>query len=69
MDESTEYFVYQVEKPIPSQDKWHELSVSELIDVKNQIADKMYSFQGQAVIQKVLAEAYKRISAMLGEKV
>jgi hypothetical protein len=69
MDESTEYFVDQVEKPIPSQDKWHELSVSELIDVKNQIADKMYSFQGQAVIQKVLAEAYKRISAMLGEKV
>ena len=69
MDESTEYFVDQVEKPIPSQDKWPELSVSELIDVKNQIADKMYSFQGQAVIQKVLAEAYKRISAMLGEKV
>ncbi len=69
MEDTTEYFVDQVEKPIPSQDKWHELSVSELIDVKNQIADKMYSFQGQAVIQKVLAEAYKRISAMLGEKV
>ena len=57
MEDTTEYFVDQVEKPIPSQDKWHELSVSELIDVKNQIADKMYSFQGQAVIQKSISRS------------
>ena len=50
MDENTEYFVDTVEKPIPPQDKWHELSTSELIDVKNQIIDKMYQFQKHAVM-------------------
>ena len=60
-----ERFVDQAEKPIPSKDTWHTLSINEMIDVKSQLEEKLWSFGGNPVIAKVLRQGVEQITALI----
>ena len=64
-DQSTERFVDQAEKPIPSQDTWDQLTVSQLIDVKSQLDDKLWQFQKVPQIALVLRRSINTITQLI----
>lgn len=63
--ENTERFVDQCEKPIAPQNTWAEMSLNALIETRNQIDDKYYSFQHNPSLSKVLLESRKKITSLI----
>jgi hypothetical protein len=66
--ENTERFVDQVEKPIPPQSTWHDLSVNQLIDLKVQLQDKAWTFRSTPPMLKVLNTSLDTIEKMISAK-
>ena len=64
-EQSTERFADQAEKPIPAQDTWDQLTVSQLIDVKMQLEDKLWNFQKVPQISLVLRRSIDQITRMI----
>lgn len=64
---STEHerFVDEAEKPIPPKHTWEDMSVSEMIDVKNQLEDKLFTFGNNPAIAKVLRQGVDQITALI----
>lgn len=60
-----ERFADEAEKPIPPKNTWDELSLNELIDVKNQLEEKLWSFGGNPTIAKALRQGVEQITAMI----
>ena len=65
MAEPTERFVDQAEKSIPSQDTWDQLTVSQLIDVKAQLDEKLWQFQRVPQIALVLRRSLDTITKLI----
>ena len=65
MSESSERFVDQAEKSIPSQDTWDQLTVSQLIDVKAQLDEKLWQFQRTPQIALVLRRSIDTITKLI----
>jgi hypothetical protein len=63
-----ERFVDEDENPIPPKNTWDELSVNELIDVKTQLEDKLWTFGRQPMMGSVLAQALKEVNAMIASR-
>ena len=52
-----EYFVDEPRTPIPGRDTWKDLSVNQLIEIKNQLYDKYWFFKNTSPqIAKVLLD-------------
>jgi hypothetical protein len=66
--ENTERFVDQVEKPIPSQSTWADLSVNQLIDLKVQLQSKAWTFRTTPSILKVLNTSIDTLEKMISTK-
>jgi hypothetical protein len=66
-EETTERFVDQAEKPIPSQDTWDQLTINQLIDVKAQLDDKLWHFQKVPQIAMVLKRSISQIEKMISQ--
>ena len=66
--DDSEYFCDQARNPIPAKDKWDELSVNELIDVQNQLEEKLYVFARNPVIAPVLREGIVQIMALIASR-
>lgn len=64
-EQSTERFADQAEKLIPTQDTWDQLTVSQLIDVKMQLEDKLWNFQKVSQISLVLRRSIDQITRMI----
>lgn len=62
---TSERFVDQAEKPIPSQDTWDQLTVGQLIDVKTQLEDKLWNFQRVPQIALVLRRSIDSITKLI----
>lgn len=64
---STEHerFADEAEKPIPPKNTWGELSVNEMIDVKNQLEEKLFSFGSNPPIAKALRQGIDQLTAMI----
>jgi hypothetical protein len=60
-----EYFVDRVEKSIPAESTWGELSMMQLIDVKNQLEDKLWVFRNNPQIATVLKRSVAKITGMI----
>jgi hypothetical protein len=60
-----EYFADQVEKPIPPESTWHDLSLVQLIDVKTQLESKLWDFRNNPQIATVLKRTVARITEMI----
>lgn len=60
-----EYHVDQVEKPIPAESTWGEMSFSQLIDVKNQLEEKLWQFRNNAQIGTVLKRSVLKITELI----
>lgn len=60
-----ERFVDEAEKPIPPKNTWDQLSVNEMIDVKNQLEDKLFTFGNNPAIAKVLRQGIEQITALI----
>jgi hypothetical protein len=60
-----EYFADQVEKPIPTENSWHDLSMVQLIDVKTQLEGKLWAFRNNPQISTVLKRSVARITEMI----
>lgn len=58
-------FVDEAEKPIPPKHTWGDMSISELIDVKNQLEEKLYAFGGNPTIAKVLRQGVDQVTALI----
>jgi hypothetical protein len=46
-------------------DTWDQLSVNQLIEVKNNLTDKFFSFQSNPAVAKPLAAAIQRVDALI----
>lgn len=66
--ENTERFVDQVEKPIPPQGTWNDLSVNQLIDLKVQLQSKAWTFRTTPSILKVLNTSIDTLEKMISAK-
>lgn len=60
-----ERFADEAEKPIPPRNTWEDMSISEMIDVKNQLEEKLYAFGGNPTIAKVLRQGVDHITALI----
>ena len=60
-----EYFVDEGTKPIPPAETWDNLSVNQLIDVQNQLYEKMFAFRQNPVIQARLSEGLQKVQALI----
>lgn len=60
-----ERFVDEAEKPIPPKDTWGQLSPNEMIDVKNQLEEKLWAFGNNPAIAKVLREGVDQLTALI----
>lgn len=60
-----ERFADEAEKPIPPRNTWEDMSISEMIDVKNQLEEKLYAFGGNPAIAKVLRQGVDHITALI----
>ncbi len=63
--ERTERFVDEAEKPIPPRTTWEELTLSELIDVKNLLEEKLYAFGNNPVISKGIKAGLTHLDKLL----
>jgi hypothetical protein len=60
-----EYFVDEAPKPIPAKDTWETLSINQLIDVSNQLQEKLYVFRRQPALAKHLETALTEVQALI----
>ena len=60
-----EYFVDQAEKPIPPKDTWSELNFNQLLEVQQQLEDKLWAFSKNPLISKTLNEALTELRALI----
>jgi hypothetical protein len=63
-----EFFVDQQEKPIPPKNTWDDLTVIQLIDVKVQLQDKLYSFYNNPAIARVLKQSIAELEALISSR-
>lgn len=63
-----ERFVDEAEHPIPPKDTWDELPTGQLIDIKTQLEDKLWSFSKNPVIAPVLKQGIKEITALIASR-
>jgi len=61
----SERFVDEAEKPIPPMNTWDTLSINQLIDVKNQLEDKLWTFRAQPVIAGTLKRSIDSITKLI----
>lgn len=60
-----EYFADDVQKPIPHQSTWADMSVNQLIEVKSELESKLWAFQSKPQIAQVLRKAIQTITSMI----
>ena len=60
-----ERFVDETEKPIPPKNTWDELSLNEMIDVKNQLEEKLFAFGKNPTIAKALRQGVDHITMLI----
>lgn len=63
--ESERFVDEAIEKPIPPKHLWNELTPNELIDVKNQLEEKLWAFGNNPTIAKALRSGIAEITAMI----
>ena len=66
--EEGEFFVDEAKKPIPPRDTWENLSTNELIDVKVQLEDKLWTFAKNPVIVRSLKEGVSLCEKMIAQR-
>lgn len=64
-EESTERFVDQAEKQIAPQNTWDQLTVSQLIDTKSLIEERLWQFQKVPQIAAVLRRSLDSITKLI----
>ena len=60
-----EFFVDEAEKPIPPKNTWEDMTVVQLIDVKVQLQDKLYTFYNNPPIARVLKQSIAQLEALI----
>ena len=60
-----EYFADQGEKVIPPEGSWGDMSMMQLIDVKNQLEAKLWVFRNNPQISTVLKRSVAKITVMI----
>ena len=60
-----EYFADEAANPIPPKETWPDLTVSQMIDVKNQLQEKAWTFGNNPVISKALNQGIAQLDAMI----
>lgn len=64
-----EYFVdTPVENPIPPKNTWPDLTTGQLIDVKSQLEDKLWTFGNNPTIAKPLREGVSLLEALISSR-
>lgn len=64
-----EYFADEpVQTPIPPKNTWPDLTTSQLIDVKNQLEEKLWAFGNNSVIAKPLREGISQLEQMISSR-
>ena len=56
------------EKPIPSKDTWDNLSVPQLLEVRTQLQDKLWTFQNNPQIATVLKQSVQYITQLIDQR-
>lgn len=64
----SEYWVDQPKVEMARPDTWHTLSMNQLLEVKQQLLDKMYMAQGKALYVKPLQMAMQRLEVLIHQK-
>ena len=60
-----EYFADEAANPIPPKETWGDLTVSQMIDVKNQLQEKAWAFPNNPTILKALNQGIAQLDAMI----
>ena len=60
-----ERFLDEAETPIPPRETWGDMSVMELISVKAQLEDKLWSFGNKPTIARVLQQGINQLDALI----
>jgi hypothetical protein len=64
----SEYWVDVPKVEMAPPNTWHTLSLNQLLEVKNQLLDKIYMSKGKAMYLKPLNEALQRLEVLLAQK-
>lgn len=62
-----EYFVDRVEKPIPAQSTWHDMSAIQLLEVKSALQTKFWAFRSNPQISTVLKQSISKIDVLIAQ--
>jgi hypothetical protein len=68
MNSDGEYFVDVPKNPIPPADTWNELSVNQLIDVKNSMTTRMFQYHNHPAMLKPLQAAIAKLDALISQR-
>lgn len=61
----SERFVDEAVKPIPPMDTWDTMSINDLIDVKIQLEDKLFTFASNPAIAAPLKRSIAKLEKMI----
>lgn len=53
---------------IPPADSWEKLSINQLIDAKNELTNKLFFYQQNAVLAKHLRSSIARLDALISAR-
>ena len=60
-----EYFADQVEKPIPPQSTWADLSAPQLLEVKSTLQTRLWQFRNQPQISNTLKQSIAKLDVLI----
>lgn len=64
-----EYFVDTTSKLIASPDKWHELSVNQLLEVQTELQNKAWTFRQHPIISSSLQRSLSKLQTLIQQKI
>lgn len=62
-----EYFVDSVEKPIPPQSTWADLSAPQLLEVKSSLQTKLWQFRNSPAIGNTLKQSIAKLDVLISQ--
>lgn len=60
-----EYYVDQVEKPIPPQSTWIDLPAAQLVEIKNDLENKLWAIRSQPQISNILKQSIAKLTILI----
>lgn len=64
-----EYFADDVQKPIPAQSTWGDLSAPQLLEVKSTLQTKLWQFRNQPQIANTLKQSIAKLDALIAASI